>query len=294
MALIIVRIWEGLGNQMFQYAFARALQRQTRNQVWLEGRRAYRNYLPGEDFLVERSCSIQKFNIQIPFLDIEKTKRWDYLKRENVIQKCIYDLNKIHIGKNLFINEGTNLYGYSACRYRAGNFYLMGHYQNLNYFQEIREIILQEFQLKKEKKLPAELQQILDKRETVSVHIRRGDYLLHPDLSRAVKRIYAEKYYDKAMAYINERKKNPVFLFFSDDIEWVKDKIACPFEHYYISEMNLKDYEELMIMKECKNNITANSTFSFWGAWLNQNENRIVTIPRGMPASLIEKSWIIM
>ena len=98
----------------------------------------------------------------------------------------------------------------------------------------------------------------------------------------------------RAMKYIASKQKNPVFLIFSDDIEWVKENFVCPFKNLYISDMGFNNCEEMMIMSFCEHNIIANSTFSFWGAWLNQNEEKEVIFPKHWLPSIIPKGWIPM
>ncbi len=86
-------------------------------------------------------------------------------------------------------------------------------------------------------------------------------------------------YYIRAINFIKKRVVNPHFFIFSDDVEWVKNNLKTKFPLIFISGNNLKDYEELILMSRCKHNIIANSAFSWWGAWLNENENKIVIAP---------------
>jgi hypothetical protein len=106
--------------------------------------------------------------------------------------------------------------------------------------------------------------------DTCSIHVRRGDYLglqnHHP--------IQPIEYYQKAINIIGEEKH---FLIFSDDIKWCEENFSFLKNKTFVSE-NL-DYEDLYLMSMCNNNILANSTFSWWGAWMNQNENKQVIIP---------------
>ena len=110
------------------------------------------------------------------------------------------------------------------------------------------------------------------------MHIRRGDYLLDKNLSLFT--TCTHDYYYKAEALIAEKSFSPTFFIFSDDIEWVKKNI--PFNHpvVFVTDSNLTDYQELMLMSACKHNIIANSTFSWWGAWLNNNTEKIVITPQ--------------
>ena len=88
--------------------------------------------------------------------------------------------------------------------------------------------------------------------------------------------------------------REPVFLIFSDDIAWIKENISCPGRRILVSEMGFRDYEEMMLMSLCRANIIANSTFSYWGAWLNQNKDKTVIAPRHWMPSILPTDWIQM
>ena len=132
------------------------------------------------------------------------------------------------------------------------------------------------------------LERLLISENTVSVHIRRTDF---------IKRGYcisSDQYYIDAIEYMRMYVENPKFLFFSDDIEWVKKRFESGNreEYYFVSDGILKDYEELAIMYQCRHNIIANSTFSFWGAWLNDNPEKIVVTPKSYAPTFIPDEWI--
>ena len=128
----------------------------------------------------------------------------------------------------------------------------------------------------------------------VSLHVRRGEYLqlqqYHPVLPK--------DYYEKSINYITERVDNPIFLIISDDPQWCKDNFQL--SNTVIIDQN-RDYIDLFLISQCKHNIIANSTFSWWGAWLNKNPNKIVIGPSQWfgPAysswntnDVIPESWI--
>ncbi len=293
--MLVVRIWEGLGNQMFQYAFARSLQKMTGETVYLEGRRIYRGSLPGEDLKVERKCGLMKFNLELKFIKPECLSKWSYLEQRTIYQRVRFWLAENGIGDYGFITDREdqcayydNLYGLHK------NMYIMGHFLNKKYLEPVRQELVQEFTLKREPVLPEELKEIFRSYDTVSIHIRRGDYLYVDHAQRINREIKSGHYYERAMQYIAEKVKNPFFLFFSDDIEWVKENLDCPYKHSYISEWGYKDYEEMILMSYCNHNIIAHSTFSFWGAWLNQNREKCVIFPRHWLPTIIPKGWIQM
>lgn len=152
-----------------------------------------------------------------------------------------------------------------------GNVKLVGHFQSEKYFMNYKTEILKLFEIDDTTKNHLlEKYGVIINQDTCSIHIRRGDYLglptHHPTQSI--------DYYKNAIQIVGEKKH---FLVFSDDIEWCKENFNFLNNKTFISDN--KDYEDLYLMSLCKNNIIANSTFSWWGAWLNNNENKKVIIP---------------
>jgi hypothetical protein len=152
-----------------------------------------------------------------------------------------------------------------------GNIKLVGHFQSEKYFIEHRDKILELFEIDNTTKtyLSEKYGDIINQ-DTCSIHIRRGDYLGLPNYHPT----QSIEYYKESIQIIGEEKH---FLVFSDDIEWCKENFGFLINKTFISDN--KDYEDLYLMSMCKNNIIANSTFSWWGAWLNNNENKQVIIP---------------
>jgi hypothetical protein len=186
------------------------------------------------------------------------------------------------VRRKLFPNHSThvlqrgNQFSESYLRLN-GNIYLDGYWQGEVFFQEHKEQIRKDFTLKKISPRMARIIDEMAKINSVSVHIRRGDYVTN----QAIKQIFCScgiSYYRKAIKKINSCIDNPYFYFFTDDMPWVKK--------YLITDKNMKliegfeDYEELILMSNCKHNIIANSSFSWWGAWLNQNPDKIVIAPK--------------
>jgi len=141
-------------------------------------------------------------------------------------------------------------------------------------------------------------EQKIKEKNSVSLHIRRGDYLT---MQKAIDTIGVcpLDYYDKAIREITRKIKNPTFFIFSDDINWVKENLKTNSPTIFVSGGKLKDYEELILMSKCKHNIIANSSFSWWGAWLNNNPNKIVIAPKKWfkdtsknTRDLIPESWL--
>jgi hypothetical protein len=155
---------------------------------------------------------------------------------------------------------------------KPGNLKMHGYFQNENYVNHIREKILNLFEIDNvtlsylKKKYP-----FIESDDTCSIHVRRGNYIERQN----VHFVQPIEYYIESISYFDLESKH--FIIFSDDIEWCKDKFSYLPNKTFI-EGN-KDYEDLYLMSLCKNNIIANSSFSWWGAWLNKNENKKVIYP---------------
>lgn len=172
--------------------------------------------------------------------------------------------------------------------------YIDGFFQSEKYFVSHRDIILDILGPTKDIKnyISKKYSEILVG-DTLSVHIRRGDYVK----SQEWHTLLSKEYYDEAITKIPNIDK---ILVFSDDILWCKENFKADNVIYIEDE---KDYIELYLMSMCTNNIIANSSFSWWGAWLNQNENKIVVAPKDwfgpnfsnfQTQDIIPKKWVII
>ena len=282
--MIIIKLNGGLGNQLFQYSLGRKLSIKNSDVFKLDlsdfTKDNPRSYSLGEFNIIENFASDEDIN------KIKKSGVWKlvdklkpYCKRSTIKYKGYdFDPNILKL---------------------SGNFYLDGYWQSEKYFQNIENMIRKEITLKKS--LSSKYTELIDKiknSDSVSVHIRRGDYL-----SDKISKIYAMcpiEYYYKAIEKITGHYPNPHFFIFSDDINWVKQNLNIPYPKIFVSgENEIKNYEELILMSLCKHNIIANSSFSWWGAWLNKNTDKIVISPDkwfndkiGNAKDLIPKNWI--
>lgn len=272
--MIIVKICEGIGNQLFQYAFARSIQIKSGKKVLLD----VSNYTD-ERFPLARTDKKRSYQLDHFKIKIEKADKRD-------LQKFHFLIRKDRLGKWISVLAEHRLWMYQTViqdipwEYRVdylhgmGNAYYRGWFQNLQYFSSIRKQLLKEIVPKHKIKIPLELRNLLQAENTVAVHYRRGDY-------KFIKNCLPDDYYTKAMDYVEQNVENPQYLFFSDEISWVKEHMGSKKNFYYIDDYGkFEDYEELMIMSRCRNLIIANSTFSWWAAWLNTYENGLVIMPQ--------------
>lgn len=249
--MIIVRILGGLGNQMFQYAYARAL-------------------------------SLNGYDVQ---LDISKFKKYK-LHGGYQLDKYKIDLKpakplSIFLGKVGLkpTKKEKSLLFNSDFKTLKGNEYVKGYFQTEKYFKEIRETLLSEFILKQKVSLQTQEieQQILTSKNSCSLHIRRGDYI-SDEKANKVHGTCNLDYYQKAIEIINKKYFNTTFFIFSDDISWTQENLKV--DKAVFVDVKSIPHEDLYLMSVCKNNITANSSFSWWGAWLNKNEHKTVISPK--------------
>ena len=195
----------------------------------------------------------------MPFKTTEKPK-FQYDKKPGYIQRYV----------NKFAGNGSSHHDINE----KGNFiYLNGYSQSwrnfVGYEDYIRENTVFKYPMLEKSR---EISQKMQRENSVSIHVRRGDYVSQGYI------LLTQNYYNQAVSYMKANLDNPHFYIFSNDIDWVRKnlKIDAP---YTIVDWNNKDYQDLQLMSYCKNHIIANSTFSWWGAFLSKNKNKIVIAP---------------
>ncbi len=157
--------------------------------------------------------------------------------------------------------------------------YLDGYWQSEKYFAEIAETIRRDFTFRRPLEPPATA--IADRiaaTEAVSVHVRRGDYVTNPRTNRA-HGICSVDYYREAAQRIASRVSHPHFFLFSDDPDWVAANLRLGHPTTLVSHEGADQYQDLELMSRCRHHIIANSSYSWWGAWLNQRPDKMVLAP---------------
>jgi len=245
---MIIKIQGGLGNQLFQYAYGRKMELSGKKVVFdvsfFEGVKA-----KGD---MARNFKLNNYNIE--------TKAKFSNKNANSFYRRI--LNKIVV--RIVPKED-------------------GFWQSEKYFKDIENDIRKEFTLKNQLSSSClDWQKKIQTTEnSVSLHIRRGDYV-QDQKTNAFHGTCDMSYYQTALEKVTKilQNKNIEIFVFSDDIEWAKENLKFPYITHFVSSPDIQDYEELFLMSLCKHNVIANSTFSWWGAWLNQYQNKIVVGPK--------------
>lgn len=267
--MVIVRIYEGLGNQLFQYAYARALSLATGQKVFLDIRETGR--LERDRGKTFRESGLHNFRTALPICtNVEHF--YPYLNASKNFLGIVEKLSEINILPYKYYEEAVPDYNEKLLNLK-GNWYLQGWFQDSRYFHKYADRLKKELLPRKRIRISDKLHGILQTKNTVSVHVRRGDYI------RTVNTLPV-KYYYNAMNHMKNIVGNPYWVVFSDEPNWVKRNMDFGDECFYIGEEEtLEDYEELMVMSCCRNHIIANSTFSWWGAWLGHNGDKVVIGP---------------
>ena len=182
----------------------------------------------------------------------------------------------IHFKPKLLVYNDN--YCFDESVFRCTQKYILGYFQSSMYFEEYNKDIIDLFQFKSISSINSSISNKIQKCNSVSIHIRRGDYL---GLKRYAN-ICNEEYYKNAISYILTNVDNPHFYVFSNDSKWSSVFIEQFGIDYTIIKHNEGDdsYQDMYLMSKCKHNIIANSSFSWWGAYLNQNNGAIIIAPK--------------
>ncbi|MFA6226873.1 MAG: alpha-1,2-fucosyltransferase [Candidatus Paceibacterota bacterium] len=264
--MIITKIKGGLGNQLFQYAFGRYISINQKDILKLDTD----SETSGKDTV--REFTLNNFNINAE------------IATPSEILKVKYPLGIFSKFIRIFKSKILRIHniGYIPNILNASEKYFDGFWQSYKYLEPIKNELLKEITLKQtiEAKYSALLTQIRNT-NSVSIHIRRGDYV-NDQRTKSAHFTFGLEYYEKAIQIIKEKIQDPIFFVFSDDIEWAKENIKTNSTTTFIIKPTIveKDEEEIILMSLCKHNIIANSSFSWWGAWLNQNPGKIVIAPK--------------
>lgn len=291
--MIIVKFQGALGNQMFEYAFIEKLKKvYPLNDIY--------GYVPNiSDF---NGYELEKvFNINVNKASWKQVARLsnDYPKEGKAygLMHLFSTIARLNNGlKESHIREDDNSAFYNTIFELdpLRSYYLDGVWANSKYIDDIRDDLLDKFKFRTdldEKNL--ELSKKISSGNSVCIHVRRNEYVTM-GLT-----VVSDLYYKKAISYVKEKVESPVFYIFSDDHEYCK-KLFDGLIDYTLVEENKKEnsYKDLQLMTYCKHNIIANSTFSFWGAYLGTNNDKVVVAPNlswgHMRSPFARNSWKIL
>ncbi len=290
--MVITNLIGGLGNQIFQYAAGRALSLERGASLRLDIS-DFANYGLHQGFELQRifNCTAEIASEA----DVCAILGW---QGSPCIRRVVSRPSMAAFRRKGFVVE-PHFHYWREIKNVASDCYLSGYWQSEKYFSRFAEQIRSDFHFR----LPlesknAELAKKIGQVNSVSLHVRRGDYVHNPKNS-ATYELCSLDYYKSSIQHVAERIQKPHFLVFSDDIVWAKSNLRIGFSHQYVDHNHgANSYNDIRLMSLCKHHIIANSSFSWWGAWLNPSTRKIVVAPKRWFANgtstqdLIPQTWV--
>jgi hypothetical protein len=271
-----VALTGGLGNQLFQYALGRALSKKLGVPLTLD--LTWFNRVNGNKNETLRKYALDPFQ-----LNVEK-----WISSEGVLWETSELIVRRFIKLGIALPEKIirNTYYERSYRFDPGVLKLMppvnlvGYWQSPLYFADIEEELRIELSVKQEiSKNSLELMDEIKSTDSVCVHVRRGDYVLNKNAANTHGLCGAD-YYKRGIEFVTSKLRNPHCYVFSDDPEWVREYIKIPLPSTVVDINGPDDaHEDLWLMSSCNHFVIANSSLSWWGAWLSKANNKIIIAP---------------
>lgn len=266
--MVIIKVMGGLGNQLFQYAFGREIEAKFGYQVKYD--LGYYENIPEND--TQRDVYIIRL---ITPEKVASEKEVEVYLKKSRFKKIMYGRSQA-----VLYEKDVNVYNLNGVK---DNRYYIGFWQSEKYFidvkDDVRRTIIDKFIIESPK--ASALKSSMEEECSISVHVRGGDYYNSANIN-TFGGICDKDYYKKAYEYTLKQCKESKFYIFTNDVKWAKSILDVSSDKMVmVGDVLIEDnpVEELMLMAGCKHNIIANSTFSWWGAWLNNYENKIVIAP---------------
>lgn len=276
--MIVVNINAGLANQMFHYAFGRGLIAKGFDVYFDQT-----NFKPRS----QMTCEFVQLQDVFPCIELKKMPeghfKWVFPPKGNwFTTKYQSFMRKLHnfIGDETYIMEHSFSYIEGMEKYAKKNCIYRGFWQSEKYFMHCEQDIRRQFSFPPfDEKKNIEIANRMSQENSIAIHFRKGkDYLYQGGMADGV---CGTEYYHKAVEYIKKHIENPIFYVFTDNVDWVKENIHG-FDYLFVDWNEVsgkKNFRDMQLMSCAKHNIIGNSTYSWWGAWLNVNPNKIVIAP---------------
>ena len=279
--MIVVRITGGLGNQMFQYALGRRLAEERNCRLLLD--------ITHLDRDPHRRYRLDRYQTRAEIASNEVISRFTSQDPRYLRHRRLRALGPLSWHDRVLVEQKEFTFDKNVISER-GNLYLIGYWQQEKYFEPISNLLRREFRpASAVSPLSAEIADQMRKADSISLHVRHGDY------SSDYHGILAVDYYRAAFDRLKESVSRPQLFIFSDDPDWVEENLRFDCERTIVRHNGEeREYEDLWLMTRCRHHIIANSSFSWWGAWLSQSENKIVIAPaRWMQLATMDTSQVI-
>ncbi len=272
--MIISKLIGGLGNQMFQYAVGRTCSLELGVPLRLDVS-GFANYRLHQGFELQRifNCPVEIANET----DVRSILGWNSAP---TIRRILSRPDMAMFRRKMYVVE-PHFHYWQGIENVPTNCYLFGYWQSEKYFKKVAKTISSDFTFKPPlNEINAKLAEQIKKQNAICLHVRRGDYANNPKTT-AAHGLCSLEYYKSAIQYVINKVDQPCFYIFSDDPTWVRENIKIEFPSHYVDHNNGEEsYNDMRLMSMCKHHIIANSSFSWWGAWLNPNPDKIVVAPR--------------
>lgn len=296
--MVIIRLWGGLGNQMFQYAMGYALAKRNGDFLMLD------THFFTDEYLKENPrFSRQKLNIINFPLEYKKTiDATQSIKGMKCLQgKTMNRIIRVPSSFSCIVGDGfryvkeTRLqFSKKIATLKSAKIYLDGYWQSEMYFEDIKQDIFRQFSLFEEETKNEACKLHIEGMNSVSIHLRMGDYSKKKKAFSNLQ-ILAPSYYRSAIETVKSEVDDPIFYIFTNDFAKARQILCDVKSCVFVNEdRKLSDQQEMALMSMCKHQIIANSTFSWWAAWLNRNEQKRVYAPDVMFGNrdIIPDAWI--
>lgn len=291
---IIVRMRGGLGNQLFQWAFARSISSRLKTSYLID-------WAPFSPEFKVHKYSLDHFAIKVPLATNTNMFGFVWVGRHYKFFNTFYRLMRFRrILMPFYYPERTFAFDPVAFS-KTGTTYFDGFWQTEKYFKDIVDEIRAELTLVKPLSLYSKKieEKILKTPNAISLHVRRAD-LVHNPIMTAFHGYCSPEFYAAAIERIVKDVPSPHFFIFSDDYEWVVEHFkSLPYPYTCIKNGADKNYEDLYLMSKCRHHIISNSSFGWWGAWLNPRKDKIVIAPskwfvttKNDTRDLLPEDWI--
>lgn len=290
--MVIISTAGGLGNQMFQYAAGRALALR-RNAALQLDISAHGGDGGARDFDLQRVFSLDVTIARDA--DVRQILGW---QSSRVARRVLARPGLAVLRKRALIAEPHFNY-WAGLAVAPEDCYLVGYWQSERYFKDHEQAIRADFRFRHP--LTGRNEELADAMRrvgAVSLHVRRGDYASDPR-TNSVHGLCSLAYYQVAIRFVAERVESPHFFVFSDDIPWAMENLHLPFPCEFVADnRGPSSFVDMHLMSLCRHHIIANSSFSWWGAWLNPDPHKIVIAPQKWFATnarvddLIPAAWV--
>ena len=261
--MIIVKIWGGIGNQLFQYVFGQYLHYRYQQEV---------RYDDNAFISVDK---LRKRELDALSADIEYDNRCIFSRFRGIKNRLLrygFQLNP----KHHFIQEGNDI---PMAFDEEHLYFFQGYWQDVKFYNWLKDNV-PSFELRS-KSFPKELgllrEQIVSTSNSVSIHVRRGDYFSPENVGRYG--VCTKEYFSEAIQKVRGNINSPRFFVFSDDLDWVKANIDLDDTMSLIPNYSIPQFSYIELMSYCSHHIISNSSFSWWGAVLNEVSDSFVVSP---------------